>query len=486
MTSTNQKCLNQLFEASFLNEYGLDPNVCIDKITSDSREVSAGSLFLARQGVNSNGADFIESAVNQGACLILSESQQTKEINATTPIIYLPNLNELLCNLFARFYEVTLNELTFIAVTGTNGKTSVAHMLAQCLQGAYVGTIGMGRLEALQEIKNTTPSLEAVMPFFGESLKQGTRSCALEISSHALTQQRLLGLPIKTAVFTNLSHDHLDYHGTMEAYAESKYELFLNYSIQNAVIAIDDKWGKALLERLSSNVSCFSYGLTSVADIYPTSMRQSMYGIKTSLTTPKGTVSFVLPLIGEFNLLNAMAVMGVLLFEGLELSTIAQKIEALSGIQGRMEVVHKSPFFIVDYAHTPDALDKALNALKPLCHGKLWCVFGCGGDRDNAKRPLMGQAVEQHADVMVITNDNPRSEPALKIIDAIISGLKSRESAVVIADRAKAIQYCVEHALPEDVVLVAGKGHEDYQIIGNETHFFSDKECIKALVQYKR
>ncbi len=482
MTPANRKHLKQLFDADFLNKYDLDPNRFVDNITSDSREVGLNTLFLARSGVNTNGANFITEAILQGACLILSDSQVKRDKITPIPILYLPHFNVILCDLLSRFYDVNLSNMTFIAVTGTNGKTSVAYMLAESLNGAYVGTIGIGVLNSLNETKNTTPSLGVLMPFFSDFLKKNISSCALEISSHALVQQRLLGLPLKTAVFTNLSHDHLDYHGTMQAYADSKYELFLNYPIQNAVVSIDDTWGQALIKQLPNTIKRFSYGLNTNADIYPLKMIESMEGINVTLATPKGNATFYLGLIGQFNVLNAMAVVGVMLFEGYELASIINKIESLSSIQGRMEVVCQSPYVVVDYAHTPDALDKALSALKRLCQGQLWCVFGCGGDRDITKRPLMGQAVEKHADVMVITNDNPRSESPQVIIEAIKQGMKSSEAVIVISDRAQAIKHCFEHALSGDVILVAGKGHEDYQIIGNKTHFFSDRKCIELLM----
>lgn len=475
------KYIHQLFDNQFIELNHLDPQLLIQKITSDSREVEKNTLFLACQGTFINGANFIDSAIKQGASLVLSESEYLVNSSIKTPVILMPNLKDILSNLFASFYGVNLNLITNIGVTGTNGKTSVAHILAQALNSIYVGTIGVGKVDKLEETQNTTPSIEKIMPTLLSCQEEGTSHCVLEISSHALEQKRLLNFPIKTAVFTNLSHDHLDYHGTMQDYANSKFALFLEYKISNAVISIDDKWGQALITKLPDAVNFLTFGMKENANIYPSSIFSSIDGTQVVLNTPKGNVDFQLPLIGDFNVLNVMAMIGVLIFEGWTLANIILKVESLVCISGRMEVINKSPTFIVDYAHTPDALEKALIALRPICKGRLWCVFGCGGDRDITKRPLMGAIVEKFSDRMIITNDNPRSEQPESIVNDIVKGIKQIEKVTTILDRDEALVFCKNHAAPNDIILVAGKGHEEYQVIGTEKFYFSDQSSIKNL-----
>lgn len=479
----HSKLLHHLLDKNFINQHQLIPNMLIEHITSDSREVIKNTLFLACSGINVEGASFIKQAIEKGASLVLTETEVAMTAYLEVPILFVPKLKEILAALFSNFYSVTLNTMCFIGITGTNGKTSVAHMLAQIMESIYVGTIGIGPVNALLPTQNTTPSLETLMPSISTFQKNNFSTMVLEISSHALEQKRLKNMPISTAVFTNLSHEHLDYHGSMAAYAGTKYRLFLDEPlIKNAVIFIEDEWGNALVKKLPSSVNYLTYGMNKKADIYPLSMRSDLENIKLRLNTPRGELSFALPLIGDFNALNSMAVVGVLLLNDWPLLHIKKGLEGLHCISGRMEVMSHSPTFIVDYAHTPDALEKALKSLKPLCQGKLWCVFGCGGDRDPSKRALMGAIAKKHADRVIITNDNPRNEDPLTIVEAIKKGINSLENIEVILDRKTAIAHCFEHSNPEDAILIAGKGHEDYQIIGGQKTFFSDQETIKHLL----
>lgn len=482
MKKANIKLLEQLLENAFIEKYKLDPKSSVEHITNDSRQVLPNSIFIALAGPNGNGNNYINNAIAQGACLVLTETAPTQKINTQVPIVYYPGLRDLLFGLLCRFWQIDLSDTSFIGITGTNGKTSIAAMLAQSMNGAYVGTIGMGTIGDLKPTQNTTPDLIALMPFFHEYYQYSQKNYVLEVSSHALEQQRLLGLPITTAVFTNLTHDHLDYHGNMEAYAKAKYKLFLDYPIKNAVINIDDEWGRKLIEILPKNIHLLTYGFDKSADIHPLMCVQSMSGLKLEIRTPSGVLSFTSDLVGHFNISNLMAVIGGLLFGGISEHDIIAKLETLSCIDGRMEVVHQSPYFVVDYAHTPDALEKALSTVKQLCKGQLWCVFGCGGDRDKFKRPLMGKIAQQYADHCIITNDNPRSESPINIAHEIQQGMNGDGVATIILDRAKAIEYCVKNANKNDVVLIAGKGHEDYQIIGNNKRYFSDKKCIQSLL----
>lgn len=464
--------MNQLIQKIF-------NSITIASITEDSRKVKANTLFIALKGEVINGVDYIEAAIRQGASVVITETDLAKEHYQGIPIFFMPDIRQQLVFILAHFYQLKLENLKFVGVTGTNGKTSVAHMLAQVFAGGYVGTLGLGTLGSLNKTDNTTPNLMVLMPLFKQLQQQSIDYCALEVSSHALIQKRTSGLPFKTAVFTNLSHEHLDYHGTMDAYAEAKYSLFLEPAIANAVICIDDKWGRALVKKLSSQTKYLSYGFSEQADIYPLSYKESLEGLCCLFNTPAGRFECDIAMIGTFNISNIMAVIGVLLVEGWQLANIAHAIAQLDSICGRMELIKQQPTFVVDYAHTPDALAKALSTLKQLSRGNLWCVFGCGGDRDRSKRAEMGRVAQHYADKLVITNDNPRTEDPLAIVADIQAGLTNSGVAQVILDRAKAIRYCFEHSNSNDVVLVAGKGHEDYQIIGDRREYFSDQSIIK-------
>lgn len=483
MKTKRLKKLKDLLTKAQIEKYQLNSELGIAGITDDSRKVCQNMLFVALAGACYDGADYIDVAIEKGACLIIAESKYKPTNHTRVTVIHMPSIRDHLMVMLSNFYEVDLTSLNFIGVTGTNGKTSVASMLAESISAGYVGTIGLGLIDDLRPSTNTTPSPFSLITFFQKLVDKKVDACVLEVSSHALCQKRVFGLPFQTAVFTNLTHEHLDYHGSMEAYAKAKYQLFLEYPIKNAVVCIDDDWGKALFSMLPKQVNALTYGLCAQADLYPLQLIESMEGIEVKLATPQGECQFLLPLIGRFNALNVMGMIATLIMQGWSLKDICHQVEKLSCIDGRMEVSHKSPYFVVDYAHTPDALEKALQALKPLCKGQLWCVFGCGGDRDRAKRPVMGKIAQVYADRCVITNDNPRSEPPQAIAEEIKQGMSVDNNTIdIILDRAAAIKYCFDNAGEGDVILVAGKGHEDHQILGTETVYFSDKACIKKLV----
>lgn len=454
-------------------------------ITTDSRQVTAGGAFVLLPKQKQHQA-YVQDACARGASLIIVDETEHSKVGEQTlgnaKLYQLANLSQQLASLYAQVYDVAIDALQLYGITGTNGKTTIAHMLSQVLNSGYIGTLGLGALASMTETLNTTPNLDVLMPLFRNGQSKGLNQWAIEVSSHALTQQRLSGLPFKTAVFTNLSHDHLDYHKTMAAYAKAKYQLFLDYSLANAVICIDQDWGASLLQQLPKTVNHLSYALTAPADIYPINAEFSMQGMKLKLHTPIGELTAQPKLLGEFNLSNLMALIGILIYEDWPLGQIELALNQLQGIPGRMEIVSEQPAMVVDYAHTPDALVKSLATLKPLTKGKLWCIFGCGGDRDPLKRPVMAKAASQYANNIIITNDNPRTESPQAIIEQIQSGLTSQDNVLVILDRAQAISHAFKHAKANDAVLIAGKGHEDYQIIGNQKHYFSDQAVIRTLI----
>lgn len=454
----------------------------ITAITDNSRQVIPGSLFVALKGCHQEGNQYIPEAIDQGAALVFTETSFTESNIQGADVIHVKELRSVVGQLLAWFYEVETTPLNLIGVTGTNGKTSVAYLLAQALQGGYVGTLGLGAVTELQPSLNTTPSLFQLYPCFSTLIQQGITSCAMEVSSHALSQQRIAGLRFSTAVFTNLSHDHLDYHGSMEAYAEAKFSLFNPNVVKNAVINIACPWGYKLWQRLKDTaINCLTYGLEQ-ADMFVLDQRVCTTGTQGLMFTPAGQFEFETRLIGKFNTDNLLACVGVLLFAGYSITEIKRMIAQMEAIIGRMEIVSHSPTFVVDYAHTPDALEKALNTLRPLCQGKLWCVFGCGGDRDPTKRPAMGTIAHTLADQVILTSDNPRSEDPVAIINDIKQECVGGDRIIVIPDRAAAIEYCYLNAAAKDVILVAGKGHEDYQIISGKTLYFSDQHYIRKLI----
>lgn len=455
----------------------------IDSITDDSRSLQPGGVFIAIKGESHHGLDFMEQVQKRKPAMVLSDKPFEKSSDFDFPLFHIPQLKQQLIEIYQSIYQIDLAQLMLIAVTGTNGKTSVAHLISQALHAGYVGTLGMGSLDKLEITQNTTPRLQILLPLFKSYLLQNVHQWVLEMSSHALMQQRLQGMIFKTAVFMNLSHDHLDYHQTMQAYAEAKYKLFLEYQLQNAVICTDDEWGRQLLARLPSQISALSFASQQMheADIYPLSLSLTDRGISGCIQTPVGELEFSSKLIGHFNVSNIMAVVGCLLFEGWHLADIRQVVSNFRGIDGRMEVIRQQPTFIVDYAHTPDALEKALTTLRTITSGKLWCIVGCGGDRDPSKRSVMGAVAEKIADQVIITNDNPRTEDPLHIAKAILSGIGNSKKVEVILDREKAIHYAFTNTKSSDLILVAGKGHEDYQIIGDKNFTFSDKKVIQSL-----
>jgi len=453
----------------------------IGSLTVDSRQVRAGDVFLAYPGAHADGRHYLEAALANGAAAVLLEAEQAGiEWRQGVPCIAYPGLGAAVGLLAARFYGHPAERLDLIGVTGTNGKTSVSHFIAQALPApcGLLGTLGYGVVGALQAGINTTPDGLQLQRLFAELVAQGAHQAVMEVSSHSLVQQRVAGLGFAVAVFTNLSRDHLDYHGSLAAYAAAKQRLFTDYPVKTAVINRDDAFGCELMASLPVRVPVLSYSLVDPgASVYGEILETRSQGYQMGLSTPQGDGILDTQLLGAFNLSNLLAALGALLALQLPLATALQRLARVQAVPGRMEVFHcpARPTVVVDYAHTPDALSKALQALRPHCQGRLFCVFGCGGDRDRGKRPLMGAAAETSADVLLITDDNPRHETSAAIIAEIHGGLQRPDAARVMPDRAQAISTALAEAGPSDVVLVAGKGHETYQEVGSQRLPFSDR-----------
>ena len=457
----------------------------IERLSADSRRCAPGTAFFAYPGEKADGRAYIEDAVARGASAVLWEAESFAWSPAwRVPNVALPGLKQQAGMLAARFYGEPSHALWTCGVTGTNGKTSSSHWIAAALEASgaragIIGTLGCGFPGALHDAGNTTPDALELQAITRDLRAAGARAVAMEVSSHGLAQGRVNGVRFACAVFTNLSHDHLDYHGSMQAYGEAKAGLFAMPGLQSAVLNLDDAFGRELARRLARRVRTIGYSIEAAAPPAPVDTFITLQGGE--VISPFGRAALATRQVGRFNRANALAVLGALLAYGLDFADAARLIARLPDVPGRMERIAERPLVIVDYAHTPDALENVLATLQSVARergGRLLVVFGAGGDRDPAKRPLMGAVAERLADRMLITSDNPRSEDPQRIIDAIAAGMRGHAARE--PERARAIEQAVVDAQPEDVVLIAGKGHENYQEIGGKRLPFSDQAVARA------
>jgi UDP-N-acetylmuramoyl-L-alanyl-D-glutamate--2,6-diaminopimelate ligase len=485
------------------------------KVCADSRQIQSGDIFFAYPVGHGNalrdGRQFIGAALEGGAAAVVFDPAGMGSQFIDNPQCFaVENLAAKTGELCAQWYDYPSKELKIIGVTGTNGKTSITQWLAQALDAsgnrtAVLGTLGTGFPGALVQTGYTTPDAPKLQTQLAELRDAGAKQVSMEVSSHALHQDRIAGTKLNCAVFTNLTQDHLDYHGSMADYAEAKAKLFKQTGLQHGVINLDDAFGRELAMTLlaKEDLKIWAYasmqasflGFEKFGDrlqrIYAKETVLNGSGYDSTFTYEGlGSVRLHIPLLGEFNVSNALAVWTVLLTQDMGCEEAAKKISHLKPVLGRMELIHigrqqktEGLLAVVDYAHTPDALEKALQALRPIVeqrHGKLWCVFGCGGDRDASKRALMGAVAERNADHVLITSDNPRSEDPQAIMQMIRSGVKmDAQNIQIITDRAAAIMAAIRHANARDIVLIAGKGHETTQEINGKKFDFSDQEHIR-------
>ncbi|MGC5703691.1 UDP-N-acetylmuramoyl-L-alanyl-D-glutamate--2,6-diaminopimelate ligase [Pseudomonas sp. NFXW11] len=469
-------------------------DLLIRELTLDSRNVRAGDLFLAVPGAKFDGRAHIADALQRGAAAVAYEVQGATVLPLTdVPLIPVKGLAAQLSDIAGRFYGEPSRQLNLVGVTGTNGKTSVTQLVAQALdllgqRCGLVGTLGTGFYGALESGLHTTPNPIAVQATLADLKNAGAKAVAMEVSSHGLDQGRVAALAFDVAVLTNLSRDHLDYHGTMQAYGEAKAKLFNWTDLRCRVINLDDDFGRQLAADPHES-RLITYSLEdSSAYLYCREARFDDDGVRATLVTPQGEHHLRSTLLGRFNLSNVLAAVGALLGLEYALDEILAVLPKLEGPAGRMQRLGggTQPLVVVDYAHTPDALEKVLLALRPHAKGRLLCLFGCGGDRDRGKRPLMAEVVERLADGVLVTDDNPRSEDPAQIFDDIRTGFKAPEQVEFIAGRGPAIAHLVAGASADDVVVLAGKGHEDYQEIHGQRHDFSDLvEADKALTAWE-
>lgn len=473
-------------------------DVAVTGIAVDSREVRRGDLFLALSGSRHDGLRYIDQAIAAGAAAVAWEAgadaaalpmQRPAADGGSVPLFGIPGLGKLAGEICARFFAYPSRQLTVVGVTGTNGKSSVASYIAQGLQQEHdcglIGTLGIGYWNDLQPSVNTTPGPLTLQRSLRRFADEGARYAVMEVSSHALDQGRINGTEINVGVFTNLTQDHLDYHGDMHAYGQAKKILFDEHTVSHAVINIDDAFGRQLARSLRPGITPLTYSLRPPAAehaprLYADAIELSPAGVRFALHSPWGQATVASPLLARFNVANMLATFAVFMALGQPFAQALQRLRELRPVAGRMETFssRRGVLAVVDYAHTPDALAQVLAAVRVHCAGRLFCVFGCGGDRDQGKRPLMAAAAEQGADVVVITDDNPRSEDPARIVGQILAGLRDPQRAQVQHDRRRAITDALAAAHPGDVVLVAGKGHEDYQIVGEQVLAFSDRQVI--------
>jgi UDP-N-acetylmuramoyl-L-alanyl-D-glutamate--2,6-diaminopimelate ligase len=466
-------------------------------LTLDSRNLQPGELFLACAGSSDHGLRHLPQARAAGACAILWEPPAPRDCELATgaaDLLCVPGLRRQAGLIASRFYGEPAQGLQVIGVTGTDGKTSCSHFLAQCLSEpqrpcGLIGTLGAGSLQALTPNIHTTPDPILLQRTLAGFRDQGLAHVAMEVSSHALDQGRVSGIAFRVGVLTNLTRDHLDYHGDLQAYRAAKTRLFQESMLGAAVLNADDELGRELLgcvtmPRVAYAVEAVRVARAAERFVIAEELVLDGDGLRLSVATSWGAGRLRSALLGRFNASNLLAVLATLLELGLTLDDALSRLSRLSTAPGRMERFGGTgqPLAVVDYAHTPHALGQALGALREHTAGRLWCVFGCGGDRDRGKRAEMARAAEHWADRVIVTDDNPRTEDPEGIVADILRGFAHQDAFTVERDRASAIALALHEADPEDVVLVAGKGHEDYQIVGTRRLPFSDRDCVQRLL----
>jgi UDP-N-acetylmuramoyl-L-alanyl-D-glutamate--2,6-diaminopimelate ligase len=464
-------------------------------LKTNSHACGAGDLFIGMPGTRVDGGEFWPSAIASGAvaAIVSPEAAQKNPPTNEAVVISANNMTTACAQIASAFYGYPGQKLKLVGVTGTNGKTTTTHLIEFLLTKANLSTALMGTLYTRwagfeQTAVHTTPFAVELQQQLAEAVNAGCEFGVMEVSSHALAQGRVLGCQFEVGVFSNLTQDHLDYHSDMEDYFAAKALLFSPDSLKGrAIINADDAYGKRLIASLNPQ-QVWSYSVNDhSADLWMSDLNYEPNGVSGTLHTPKGEVGFRSPLVGQYNLENLLAAVGAILHLGLDLSLVASAISEFPGVPGRMERVQIIPeqdiSVIVDYAHTPDSLENLLKAARPFIPGKMICVFGCGGDRDRTKRPKMGKIAADLADVAVVTSDNPRTEDPERILQDVLSGIPDTIKTTVIGDRATAIRTAILQAQPGDGVLLAGKGHEDYQILGTEKIHFDDREHARDALQ---
>ncbi len=473
------------------------PDIKVRGLTLDSRQVCEGSMFLACRGGQQHGLDYWPQAEARGASALVWEPHEGVVAPETSvPSVAVNQLSDLVAEIAARYYGYPSREMFVAGITGTDGKTSCAWLLSQACrhmgqQCGYLGTLGYGLPDLLEQASHTTPDPVSLQYWLARLRVNGATAVAMEVSSHALDQGRANGVAFDVALLTNLGRDHLDYHGDMESYAASKRRLFQVADLPAAVLNADDEVGRAWLKELADSVEVVAFGFSEnisalgVAYVRGLNVICDGSGVGLDIESSWGDARLSSALLGRFNAANLLACLAVLLVRGESIEECVEALAASAAVPGRMEALESledQPLVVVDYAHTPQALRQALLAARAHAAGKVVCVFGCGGDRDQGKRPLMGEIAAELADKVIVTDDNPRGEVPAAIVNQIIHGMPEVKDLVVEHNRAEAIRLAIDSANKNDVILIAGKGHEDYQWVGNERLPFDDRQVAASIL----
>ena len=476
---------------------GFDASLTINDLCLDSREIKPGDVFVALSGFNVHGLDYAYQAERAGAIAVISEPTKAKRTKFVgrqkplqIPVIECADLSDVLGDLACAFYDHPSKKLKVTAITGTNGQTSTAWLMMHALEllgvkAGYIGTLGVGGISQLENLQNTTPSAIAIQKSMAAMSEAGYQHVCIEVSSHALDQMRFNGTQVNTAIFTNLSRDHLDYHNSMQAYEAAKLKLFTDFNPAVSIINCDDAVGASWLLKELKDQPTVSYGITSTAvQFKAVHIELLSAGIAFELDLHGQITAFKTALLGAFNVLNSLAVIAALNSMGFRIDQLPAVVAELQPVPGRMNRIddaRNGSTMVVDYAHTPDALLQVLKALRAHTKKKLWCVFGCGGNRDKGKRAMMGEIAEQYADQVVLTDDNPRFESPAQIIADIEAGMQAKPH--VINNRKQAIAYVIDQSQRGDIILIAGKGHESTQEVNGVLLPFNDMDVAKELLQ---
>ncbi|WP_077367837.1 UDP-N-acetylmuramoyl-L-alanyl-D-glutamate--2,6-diaminopimelate ligase [Anaerosalibacter sp. Marseille-P3206] len=461
----------------------------ISGVAFDSRVVSNDYLFVAIKGFKSDGHDYIEQVINKGATAIIVENDVKVKEDIT--IIKLKDSRASLSKVSANFYGNPSKYMDMIGITGTNGKTTITYLIKSIFEKSskrtgIIGTIGNIIDGELIKTENTTPESTIIQKSLRDMVDANVDSCVMEVSSHSLDLKRVEDCNFDVGVFTNLSRDHLDYHETLENYFEAKLKLFFMTKRAN-IINNDDSYGAEIVNRIANlNTPTITYGIEKESDIFATNIDYHLEGVKFTLNTPKGKIDIHLNIPGEFSVYNALAAASCGYVYDIGLEDIRDGLEMVEGVKGRFEIVPTNRDFtvIIDFAHTPDGLEKVLTTIEQFAEGRVVTLFGAGGNRDKTKRPIMGETVAKHADFSIVTSDNPRNEDPAKIIEDIIEGVeKVSKNYISIVDRREAIRYAIENAKPKDIILLAGKGHETYTIIKDEVLPFDERQIVLDILK---
>ena len=482
-------------------------DITINALVQDNRKARSGNLFIAHQGYNTHGLLYAQDAVAKGVTVVLwdgdveNRNEILDSISNKVLCLHCDDLKFKVGAIASRYYEQPSLSLNTIGVTGTDGKTSIAHFLAQCLDAydvhcGVLGTLGNGFINDLHPTGLTTVDALLVQKTLAEIQQAGARHVVMEVSSHGLDQGRVNGVAFTTAVLSNMGTDHLDYHGTLDNYATAKRRLFYTPGLGAAVINLDDEFGRKLAAEVRDHVCVWGYSLEKdvsaykdIADYFVNTQKIEPFdlGYRLTVSTPKGEACFDIPLLGRFNVSNTLAVLSTLLVSQFTLEHTLNSLSSIHSVDGRVEIITESdkPTVVVDYAHTEQGLSAVCQSMREHFKGEMWCVFGCGGDRDSSKRPLMAKVAEKYADRIIVTTDNPRHEGPQDIIDEMMTGFSSVENVEVVLDRRQAIDIAITNAQPGDVVLLAGKGHETSQIVGDVHIAFDDRRVAREFLSLR-